>query len=211
MREVPQNLQSAWFLPNLFQYRFYKIGLHLAQLFLAQLFLGRLFQARWFNPGLIKTPLLQPRHILPLLILVLLSAGGCGILPHQKAKKSERRVENTLMKAFVEWDKTPYRYGGTTKAGVDCSALVQNIYVQEFRLRLPRTTADQLREGRKVRQSDMRTGDLVFFKTGPNQLHVGIYLGTDRFIHASTSKGVMISGLSERYWKTRFIQARRVL
>ena len=194
-------MQSVWFLLGFYRYRLSQMGLHLA----------RLIQARWFKPGLITSPLFKSRHILPLLILVLLSAGGCGILPHQKAKKSERRVENTLMKAFVEWDKTPYRYGGTTKAGVDCSALVQNIYVQEFRLRLPRTTADQLREGRKVRQSDMRTGDLVFFKTGPNQLHVGIYLGTDRFIHASTSKGVMISGLSERYWKTRFIQARRVL
>lgn len=115
------------------------------------------------------------------------------------------------MKAFVEWDKTPYRYGGTTKAGIDCSALVQNIFSDEFRLNLPRTTKDQLREGRKISPSDLRTGDLVFFQTGRNQLHVGIYVETDRFIHASTSKGVMISGLKERYWKTRFIQARRVL
>lgn len=153
----------------------------------------------------------SPFLFVSLLIVLMISLGGCGILPHKHAKKTERRMESTLMKAFVEWDKTPYRYGGTTKAGVDCSALVQNIYSEEFRLRLPRTTTDQLREGRKVRRSDMRTGDLVFFQTGRNQLHVGIYIGTDRFIHASTSQGVMISGLNERYWKTRFIQARRVL
>jgi cell wall-associated NlpC family hydrolase len=103
----------------------------------------------------------------------------------------------------------PYRMGGNSRAGVDCSALVQLAYLNAFSRNLPRTTEDQVRVGAEVRAGDERSGDLIFFKTGFWSRHVGIYLGDGRFMHASASKGVMISSLSEPYWQARYWKAKR--
>ncbi|CCJ86640.1 NLP/P60 family protein [Cronobacter dublinensis 582] len=94
---------------------------------------------------------------------------------------------------------------------VDCSALMQHLFAESTSVALPRTTQAQIREGRAVRKTALQPGDLVFFNTGPRQRHVGVYIGDDQFIHASKEKGVTISSLSNRYWRVRYLAARRVV
>ncbi len=119
--------------------------------------------------------------------------------------------EQRLMTVYQEWQGTPYQLGGITKSGVDCSAFVQIAMRRSFGLDLPRVTSDQIKEGRRVRPNRLRTGDLVFFRTGPTTLHVGIMVGSHRFIHASTSQGVTVASLRQNYWRERYLEARRVL
>jgi probable lipoprotein NlpC len=101
--------------------------------------------------------------------------------------------------------------GGTSRRGVDCSGFVQQVYRVVFHQAIPRTTALQVRSGRPVGRSRLVTGDLVFFKPPDKVRHVGIYLGDGQFAHASTSRGVIISSLSEPYWRHCYWTARRYL
>ena len=106
---------------------------------------------------------------------------------------------------------TPYKYGGTTSSGFDCSGFVRYIF-DKYNLDLPRTSAAQAKAGSHVDKENLRLGDLVFFNTsGRGVSHAGIYIGNDQFAHASTSKGVRISSLSESYYKNRYVTARRVI
>jgi lipoprotein Spr/probable lipoprotein NlpC len=105
----------------------------------------------------------------------------------------------------------PYRYGGLSRSGVDCSGFVHLTFKSEFGVYLPRTTRDLSRTGVWVSRDEIMTGDMVFFKTAPSVRHVGIYLENGTFIHASKKKGVMMSHLGERYWAKRYWQSRRVL
>ncbi|WP_310833324.1 C40 family peptidase [Paenibacillus pedocola] len=107
---------------------------------------------------------------------------------------------------------TPYLWGGTTKAGFDCSGFI--LYVlKKFNVDdLPRTSQSQAKVGTPVAKENLRSGDLVFFNTfGKGISHAGIYLGDDQFAHSSSSKGVSISKLSEGYYKDRYVTARRVV
>ncbi|MDX8401558.1 MAG: NlpC/P60 family protein, partial [Mariprofundaceae bacterium] len=112
------------------------------------------------------------------------------------------------MTFYREWEGVPYAWGGTTKRGVDCSGLTQNAYRAVPRIIIPRTTAEQIREGRRVSLKDAKPGDLVFFDTGFR--HVGVYVGQNRFFHASSSKGVTLSSLASAYWSRSFRQVRRI-
>ncbi len=107
---------------------------------------------------------------------------------------------------------TPYRNGGTTRDGMDCSGLVINVY-GHFDVRLPRTSLDQSRAGESIGRSSVEPGDLVFFHTGRQTVsHVGIYIGKGQFIHASTSaRRVRIDEMDNDYFKPRFVTARRVI
>lgn len=116
-----------------------------------------------------------------------------------------------LRNEFQYWQGTPYRLGGETKKGIDCSALVQNIYQNSFHLPLPRVAKRQAAEGLFVYKNALQVGDLLFFKTGWRVLHVGIYMGDKQFFHASTSNGVMLSSLDNVYWKSKYWQARRII
>ncbi|KHT58052.1 hypothetical protein RJ45_25775 [Photobacterium gaetbulicola] len=117
----------------------------------------------------------------------------------------------SLDSVYRQWRGTPYRLGGTTKAGIDCSAFVQIGLAEVYQQKLPRTTGEQVRQGKWVAITELQEGDLVFFKTGRTLRHVGIYLGESRFLHASTSQGVMISNLKNPYWRSTYWQARRVI
>ncbi len=112
--------------------------------------------------------------------------------------------------SFLHWKGTPYQYGGTTKKGIDCSALVQNVYWEAKQKALPRTTADQSTLGVRVNSSEAKSGDLIFFRTSAKSRHVGIYLEDKQFMHASTSKGVIISRMDNPYWASVFWQVRRI-
>ncbi|MDN3556354.1 C40 family peptidase [Halomonas maura] len=120
-------------------------------------------------------------------------------------------IRRALMAQHKRWLGTPYRLGGTTRRGIDCSALVQHVFADTFRLPLPRTTRQQVYEGEPVARDALRPGDLVFFRPPGVSRHVGIYVGEGRFLHASTSRGVKLSSLDNRYWRRHYWQARRPL
>ncbi|QOR66296.1 C40 family peptidase [Cytobacillus suaedae] len=112
----------------------------------------------------------------------------------------------------VEYGKkflgVPYLFGGTTPSGFDCSGFLTYVF-KELGVELPRTSADQFASGEKVETKNLVVGDLVFFTTyKPGASHAGIYVGDNKFIHASSSKGIMISSLDDSYWKPRYLGAR---
>lgn len=167
-------------------------------------------------------------RILLLLCLVLISFSSCK--SSRQAKASTNKPENTktidasnnlvadnIVDYAQQFEGVRYKYGGTTKKGMDCSGLIHTSYKSESVL-LPRTTKDLANTGDWIDLKKVRKGDLLFFATRKNSRkvnHVGIVTVVNNddveFIHASTSKGVMLSKLKERYWYFAFVQARRVL
>lgn len=118
--------------------------------------------------------------------------------------------DNQLLEYVDEWYGTRYKYGGTTKKGIDCSAFVQAIYLSAFAVSLPRTAREQYRSSRIVSATEVKCGDLVFFNTTGGISHVGIYLQNNKFVHASTSQGVTISDMFDPYYLKRFIGIGRI-
>ena len=110
---------------------------------------------------------------------------------------------------------SPYRLGGTSpETGVDCSGFVGHVFKQAAGVLLPRDSRAMSEAAQPLAQNELRPGDLVFFNTlNRAYSHVGIYLGDDRFVHASSSRtgSVMVSNLNDRYWRERFDGARRVV
>ena len=112
-----------------------------------------------------------------------------------------------------EWYGVRYRFGGTTKNGIDCSAFMQKLYEQVFGMNLLRTAFDQFSMSNLIwRREQCKEGDLIFFNTrGSRVSHVGLYLANNFFVHASSSHGIMISSLDDTYWQKKFACAGRVL
>lgn len=109
-----------------------------------------------------------------------------------------------LYQQHEAWRGTPYRIGGVSRSGIDCSAFVQITFRELFSVDLPRTTEQQMRIGNRINRKQLQPGDLVFFRNGS---HVGIYVENNKFLHASTSRGVMISNMDNTYWSRHFSQA----
>lgn len=123
--------------------------------------------------------------------------------------------EARLRDAVEPWRGTPYKIGGTSKSGVDCSALVQALYDEVYGVKLPRTAEEQERLGAKIDRRSLETGDLVFFRTkgmGPlfKARHVGVYLGGGEFAQSSGRLGVNVARLDNRYWNKKYEAARRL-
>ena len=119
------------------------------------------------------------------------------------------KIAQELTKSALRFLGTPYVFGGTTAAGFDCSGYVQHVFAM-LGISIPRTADAQYDAGRRI-VGAMRPGDLVFFQTyEPGVSHVGIYLGNGKFVHAS-SHGVMVSSLSQSYWRTRYVGAKRLI
>ncbi|MGA9120947.1 MAG: C40 family peptidase [Bacteroidota bacterium] len=117
-----------------------------------------------------------------------------------------------LLLDIVSFLKVPYRYGGSTRDGIDCSAFTSLMYASAVGLSLPRSASEQYRVGSRVTKSELRFGDLVFFRTlGRRVSHVGIFLENDIFAHASVSEGVTFSSLESKYYKQRYVGARRIV
>ena len=114
----------------------------------------------------------------------------------------------------AEWLGVPYRGGGNNKRGIDCSGLTSHLYKKVYRKKLERNSDDQRTQNcRKVSKSNLREGDLVFFHNGHKKRvasHVGIYLKDNKFIHASTSRGVIVSNLNEEYYRKHWLSGGRV-
>lgn len=114
--------------------------------------------------------------------------------------------ENPVLLRVVEsWLGVPYKYGGQDRRGIDCSGLVNTIYLEAYKTILERSSIDIMNSSVKVKKERLSEGDFVFFSIGGRKVnHVGIYLGQGYFVHASSSKGVMINNLSEQYYEKYF-------
>lgn len=120
--------------------------------------------------------------------------------------------EKILME-IIHYIDSPYKYGGTTEKGIDCSAFTQNVFHIAIGKDLPRSASQQFKEGERiVSESDLQFGDLVFFNTSRRAFpgHVGIYIGENLFAHASRSKGVIISSFDSDYYLKRFVGGKRL-
>ena len=119
-------------------------------------------------------------------------------------------LKNISLLAFIDdWFGTRYRFGGTTKRGIDCSALTSALLLAVYGFNMPRTAREQYEATEHIGRDELKEGDLVFFNTRGGVSHVGIYLDNDRFLQAS-SHGVTISCLDDHYYKKRFICGGRV-
>lgn len=128
----------------------------------------------------------------------------------------ELKIRN-IVEVAQSFHGTPYRFGGTTASGMDCSGLIFTAFKEEDIL-LPRSSRDMANKGQRISLNEVTVGDLVFFKTDRRRNvinHVGlvveVFLGKVYFIHSSTSQGVIISTLDESYWNNAFVEARRVI
>ncbi len=120
------------------------------------------------------------------------------------------RLDASLRDAAPRWLGIPYRWGGSSRRGIDCSAFVQQYVRENLAMELPRTTAGQRYEGVPIDRDQLQSGDLVFFRRRGIR-HVGVYLSDGEFIHASSSRGVTISNLSNSYWNRHYWMSRRIL
>jgi len=135
--------------------------------------------------------------------------------------ETQKWIDSQNITGISEWDEvllpwlgTPYKYGGNTKRGTDCSGFVSSVYMEKEKVSVPRTTKEGFKNGKSIDRSNLVVGDLVFFsKLGNrnNVNHVGIYVGDGNFMHASTSLGVTITSLDDNHWKTLYLGARRYL
>lgn len=157
---------------------------------------------------LMKIPIL-PKVLTLVFLLTFLS--GCG------GHLSRSKKVDLVVQTARSYTGTPYKYGGTTRVGMDCSALLFHSF-QSVRITLPRTSEEQSKKGKRVNIKDLKVGDMVFFATGKKKRevnHAGIVTAIRgrndvRFIHASTSLGVTESNLYSPYYLEKFRRARRV-
>ncbi|RXQ94522.1 hypothetical protein EO244_09580 [Ancylomarina salipaludis] len=120
-------------------------------------------------------------------------------------------IKNKLENEYLKYRGVPYKYGGTSIKGFDCSAFVQLTYKKALNINLPRSTRQMLKVGIVVAKNKLEIGDLLFFKPTSNYQHVGIYIGKDQFMHVSTKRGVTKSNLNTTYWKKCYFTSRRLL
>lgn len=161
--------------------------------------------------------------LIPLLILVFFSCHSTSKLEKRQSVavydklgiKKDRKDNFELYKEAAEWLHVPQRDGGMSKSGIDCSGLVCVIYKNVYDKTLERNSQNiYLRNCKKKTKKSLKEGDLVFFKTTLKSNaainHVGIYLKDDKFVHTSTSKGVIVSNLSEDYYRKSWVCGGRV-
>lgn len=134
--------------------------------------------------------------------------------PHSAFQSPFGLDQRRFTEEVKEYLGTPYRKGGTTKKGMDCSGFARTVYDRLLGIDLPQSSADQFQSDNleKIDTRKLQTGDLVFFGSGKKKKrinHVGVYLSDGQFIHASSSEGVMVSSLSDKYWRKRYVGSKR--
>jgi len=152
------------------------------------------------------------------MLLIACSATPRYALKTPSVKMAEKRVDlnNTskvkkiLNQQYADWRHVGHRMGGMSKSGIDCSGLVYKTYRAKFGIDVPRSTEYQSQVGQSIKKSQLKAGDMVFFKTGFKTRHVGMYIDEGNFLHVSSSKGVMISNLKNPYWVDTYWKSQRV-
>ncbi|KAB7886025.1 NlpC/P60 family protein [Poseidonibacter ostreae] len=132
------------------------------------------------------------------------------LLEEKEVKNDPIDMNKQFMDFYNEWKHVKYRFGGNSKKGIDCSAFTQRIYKEKFDIKIPRSTRTQVKVGKKVAKSDLELGDLIFFKTGKVDRHVGVYMGNGDFMHASI-KGVKFSKVDKPFYKKAYWTSRRII
>lgn len=166
----------------------------------------------------------------PLSILLIVLAVSCGrktVVTDSRTYDGDReevlsrpfpdvpisRTRSVIVEEARKWLGTPYRYGGEDMNGVDCSGMVMKVYQNAANIKLPRSSREQQQYCNRIDRNDIALGDLVFFSSkrgGGNVSHVGIYIGGDEFIHSSSSRGVIVSSLAEKYYVAHYHSTGRV-
>ena len=118
--------------------------------------------------------------------------------------------KQVFMDFYNDWKNVRYKMGGSSRTGIDCSAFTQKAFKEKFGIELPRTTLTQVNVGVEVKKSDLKMGDLVFFKTSKVNKHVGIYMGNGDFLHSSI-KGIQFTKLDKPFYKDAYWTARRIM
>ena len=161
---------------------------------------------------------------------------GCGVMKpspiytsakggNEKAVKSARStplttaarltspIKLSMLKSIDRYRGVPYKWGGATMKGMDCSGFTMKVFGESSNLNIPHNAAAQYKLGAKINRRQLKFGDLVFFRDIESRgvSHVGIYIGNDEFVHASLSKGVVNSSMNQKYYKKRYVSARRIL
>ena len=156
------------------------------------------------------------KRIILFLISLIFSSCSTSKKVINSNKKGNSKVDKIVLNA-IAYKGTKYKYGGTTRKGMDCSGIVYVAFGKE-NIQLPRVSRDMAKEGKKVSLKNAKKGDLLFFKTSKrnNKInHVGLITsvnnGIIKFIHSTTSKGVIISSLTENYWKKAFVKVVNIL
>ena len=132
----------------------------------------------------------------------------------QSGQLDQEEIFQRLVRTIKSYLGTPYKYGGTSKNGIDCSGLVLKIYHNALGLRLPHSSTALKKMGIPLSVRNLAFGDLLFFRTTKSRAssHVGIYLYGTKFVHSSSSRGVIISDFStEKYYRKNFSEARRIV
>lgn len=168
------------------------------------------------NHGLDKMAVVMDKEELPDDAIIIKANDKVTLANLEKETRKNNTIDNILNEA-ESYIGTPYRLGGMTRSGIDCSAFVLSVFGATTDITLPRVSSAQANEGERVEKSDLNKGDLLFFQTSGRRIsHVGIVheitpTGEIKFIHASTSRGVIVSSLNEKYWGSRYKFAKRVL
>ena len=116
-----------------------------------------------------------------------------------------------LLQQIDHWWGTRYCMGGNNESCIDCSAFTQTMLRDVYGVDVPRTAREQYSFAKHIDDTEIREGDLLFFKNGRSVSHVGLYIGNYKFVHAATSGGVMISDLNDSYWGKKYVSAGRVM
>lgn len=156
------------------------------------------------------------KNLLSLLLLASIIT-SCGTAKKVSATAARTSKADRIIAQAQAFIGTPYKWGGTSRSGMDCSGLVYTAFQKE-QISLPRVSRDMAQKGKPISLKEVIAGDLLFFKTDKNSRkinHVGLVTavkgGVIYFIHATSSRGVLTSSLEEKYWKARFSQARHIL
>ena len=156
-------------------------------------------------------------------IFIMLILGGCSsalkypngfqYAPYKPYDfNKQAALQKILWGELEKWQGVPYKWGGNSKNGVDCSGLAVIVYKKLFGISLPRSTKEQVKAGIKISKKKIKPGDLIFFLSPNKGRHVGIYLGNRRFTHASgAKKKVVISNIDRSYWRKAYWTSRRVI
>lgn len=124
---------------------------------------------------------------------------------------SRKELKDPKLYAYIDgWIGVPYKFAGNTKDGVDCSGFVNAVFRDVYKISLKRSATEIIGECNEIEKSSLTETDLVFFDISGKNSHIGIYLSNQKFIHASTSKGVMISDLNQTYWQKYWGRAGRI-